>query len=361
MRQMATNRWVEWVMRGERAAEARIADVLRDRPGWRIAVEPYVAHGTATRCTVRGRVLVSRRGDASPGSPLAPLRKAAARYATVDVPGVVVTVEVAGQSQQATSGPEGYVEATIDLPSLPPGWHTVTYAVAGGDQLEGPLLVVDPGAKRGIISDLDDTVIHTGLTQAMVALRNSLLVADTARMAVAGGAELYQGLVAGDGGRAPVFYVSTGAWNVHGMLVDFLARTGFPRGPVLLTDWGPGQRWLFREDSAAFKARAIRALFAEHPQLSWVLVGDSGQHDAEAYAQVVRTEPGRVTAIYIRDVPPASLLRTSRVEELAAEVQALGVPMLLISDSVQAAEHARSIGLVDATVVERVRAATVSP
>lgn len=358
MRQMATNRWADWAVRVERAVEVRLERELRDRPDWHVVVEPYVAHGTRTRCSVRSRVLVRRREPTRRAGPLAALLTAASRWVTVEAPGELVRIEVAGRTQELVAGPEGYVAATLALPDLEPGWHLVTYRIEGAEPVEGPLLVVDPQARLGIVSDLDDTVIHTGLTRPLEALRTSLLVADAARTAIEGGAELYAGLIDGDGGRSPVFYVSTGAWNVHRMLIAFLVRTGFPRGPVLLTDWGPSQRWLFREDSAAFKARMIRSLFATHPHLSWVLAGDSGQHDAQAYAEVVREEPGRVRAVYIRDVPPASLLRTSRVTEIAAEISALGVPMLLVSNSVEAAEHAYSIGLVDEATVQRVRAAT---
>ncbi|CAN5798135.1 App1 family protein [soil metagenome] len=355
---VSRSRWAQWAVGVERAAENRIAAFLRGRPDWHVTVDPYVAHGTAEQCSVRGRVLVARREPAERDGPFAALLTAAGRYLSVEVSGMPVTIEVAGRSQQVVSGAEGYLDATVDLPGLAAGWHTVSYRPAGGEVVEGPLLVVDPEARLGIVSDLDDTVIHTGLTRALVALRNTLLVADSNRRAVAGGAELYRGLVAVDGGRSPVWYVSTGAWNVHRMLVDFLARAGFPPGPVLLTDWGPGQRWLFREDSAAFKARTILDLFARHRQLSFVLVGDSGQHDAEAYAAVVRAEAGRVRAVYIRDVPPATPARTARVTGLADEVRALGVPMLLARDSVAAAEHAHSLGLVDAATVEGVRVAT---
>lgn len=360
MLHMTRSRWAQWALRAERTAEDRLAAFLRGRPGWRVTVEPYVAHGTATRCSVGGRVLVARREPSDRDGPAATLLTAAGRYLTVDVAGTPVTVEVAGVSHQVVSGPEGYLDAIVDLPGLAPGWHTITFRVAGGDPVQGLLLVVDPEAQLGIVSDLDDTVIHTGLTRALVALRNTLLVADSNRRAVAGVAELYRGLVAENAGRSPVWYVSTGAWNVHRMLVDFLARAGFPPGPVLLTDWGPGQRWLFREDSAAFKARTILDLFARHRQLSFVLVGDSGQHDAEAYAAVVRAEAGRVRAVYIRDVPPATPARTARVTGLADVVRALGVPMLLVRDSVAAAEHAHSLGMVDAATVRRVRSAVAS-
>lgn len=125
-----------------------------------------------------------------------------------------------------------------------------------------------------------------------------------------------------------------------------------------MTDWGPGGGWLFREDSVASKSRMNIALVDEYPQLRWVLVGDSGQHDPEAYAAVVRARPGRVQAIYIREVPPQTPARTRRVRELAAELAELEAPMLLVRDSVAAAEHAQSLRLLDAAQVQRVRLAS---
>ncbi len=351
------SRFVEWVEGLEAAVENRIARTLRGRPGWQVIVEPYAAHGTRTWFHVRGRVLLRRHAAYRYGGVLGPARTAMARYGSLDLAGVPVQVSVAGRTHRVTSSDEGYLEAVVDLPDLPPGWHTVTYRPDGGDQVDGPLLVVDPTARLGIVSDLDDTVIHTGLTRPLLALRNTFLVSDAERRAVAGGAELYQGLVAGAGSQTPVFYVSTGAWNLHAMLVAFLRRTGFPRGPLVLTDWGPSRRWLFREDSAAFKARTIRGLMAEHPHLSWVLIGDSGQHDAQAYAEVAGAEPDRVRVVYLRDVPPASVVRTAHVEQLVEEIGALSVPMLLVRDYLAAAEHAHRLGLVDAETLERVRAA----
>jgi phosphatidate phosphatase APP1 len=36
--------------------------------------------------------------------------------------------------------------------------------------------------------------------------------------------------------------------------------------------------------------------------LKFILIGDSGQHDAQLYAQLSESHPDRVLAVYIRDV-----------------------------------------------------------
>ena len=329
-----------WLSRAEQTLDDRVADVLRRRPGWQLEVVPYVGSGTTTRAHLRARVVLSRSsGSSSDGVLVTSLR----RYLAVEVRGETVTIEVGGRRSEARSEWEGYVEARIDV-ELAPGWHDVTWTVAG-TSTTGRLLVVDPEATLGLVSDIDDTVIHTGLTRAYEAARNTLLVAEQDRLPIPGAADLYTRLVAGDAGRAPVFYVSTGAWNLHEPMEQFLERHHFPAGPLVMTDWGPGVGWVFREGSVAFKSRIVLDLLAEHPHLRWVLVGDSGQHDPEAYSAVVREQPDRIVAVYIREVLPDSVTRAARVRELADELAALGVPMLLVRDSEDAVQHARSLGL----------------
>ena len=346
----------------ERAVDRRVGAALQVRPGWGVTVLPYVGHGTPTRLHLRARTVARPRRARQRKGPAAVLLTALGRYLSAEVAAVEVIVEVAGCRGRSVSDDEGYVEVDLDV-DLPPGWHPVTFRPGHeGQATVGRALVVDPAARLGIVSDIDDTIIHTGLTRAVEAIRTTLLVAEEARVAIPGAAELYGALVASDGGRAPVFYVSTGAWNTHAMLERFLERHGFPAGPMLMTDWGPGGKWLFREDSVAFKSRTIIERIDEHPQLRWVLVGDSGQHGPEAYAVVARARPGRLHAIYIRDVPPRSPARAERVRQLGTELAQLGAPMLLITDSVAAAEHAYGLGLLDADQLASVRRAVdVSP
>lgn len=334
-----------WVTETEHVVGERISTHLRGRPGWRVTVVPYVGHGTATRGHVRARVVLRRVDPPARTGRWGVLATSLGRYLSIDVTGVPVRIEVAGRTAEAVSGREGYLEAALDLPDLAPGWHDVAFALAD-EAVRGALLVVDPTASVGLLSDIDDTVIHTGLTRVVDAVRTTLLVPEHQRQPVAGAAGLYRALVAGDGGRAPTFYVSAGAWNLYENLEEFLLDHGFPDGPMMLTDWGPGGWWLFREDTVAFKSRTILALLEQYPYLRWVLVGDSGQRDAEAYAVVARQQPDRIAAVYIREVLPASVTRAARVRRIAEELAGLGVPMLLIEDSADALEHARTLGLI---------------
>jgi hypothetical protein len=86
-------------------------------------------------------------------------------------------------------------------------------------------------------------------------------------------------------------------------------------------------------------------MLALYRELPFILIGDSGQRDPEIYARIVRDHPGRVLAIYIRNVSrdPA---RVRAIEDLALEVVACGSSLLLAADSPAMAEHAAAHGLI---------------
>ena len=105
-------------------------------------------------------------------------------------------------------------------------------------------------------------------------------------------AVLYERLVTAHP-QAPVFYLSTGAWNVAPALTRFLSRNLYPPGPLLLTDWGPTtDRW-FRSGQA-HKRVTLERLAREFPDVRWLLIGDDGQHDQEIYGDFVATHPDNV-------------------------------------------------------------------
>ncbi len=116
-------------------------------------------------------------------------------------------------------------------------------------------------------------------------------------------AELYRDLLARHPG-SPVVYVSTGAWNTEPALRRFLRRNGFPDGPFLLTDWGPTHTGWFRS-GPEHKRSCLAALVADLPRISWLLVGDDGQHDPGLYADFAQAHPDRVRAVAIRQLSPA--------------------------------------------------------
>jgi phosphatidate phosphatase APP1 len=356
-----------------------------------IRVLPFIGYGTPHRIRVQGRVVLGRpmvrpvTADISPSatglaaSPPArrslalgrmasarerwdTFREAVAPFLTVEVPGSLVTVRGPCGDTEGRCDRQGYLDVPVEAGGLSPGWHELPVAASWrGRSAEAtvPVFVVDPEATLGVVSDLDDTVIETGITRGLEFVRLTLFTELTGRTPLPGAAELYRALTTRrDGPAVPVFYLSTSPWNLYELLARFLVLRGFPSGPLLLTDWGPSRTSLFRVQTQEHKLTLTRALLAENPALRVVLVGDTGQLDPEIYATLAQEAPDRVRAVYVRRTAGMTPARSVELDALVRRVSACGVPMLVVDDSVQIAAHAAELGLLDAADVEAVQLAT---
>jgi phosphatidate phosphatase APP1 len=358
-------------MAAESVVQAAVLLVLRVRGRHLPMIVPFIGHGTTRRVRVGGRVVLGRPEAAAPpvGVPEAPLptprsrravlRASIARFLTVEVPRAVVTVHGPGVQAQVRADRDGYVDAVLEVAGagLAPGWHEFELRLRDGAAVAAQVLVVDPAARVGVVSDVDDTILETGIVSSMIEfVRATLLTPVPERTPLPGAAPLYRVLTRPfDGPVRPVFYVSTSPWNLHEMLLEFIALRRFPLGPLLLTDWGPSRSGLFRIGAQEHKRGLVRRMLEEHPRLALVLIGDSGQLDPEIYATLAREHPDRIRAIYIRRTRHALPGRIAAVDALAAEVTAAGVPMLAVDDSVQIAAHAAGLGLLDAAALADVQ------
>lgn len=224
-----------------------------------------------------------------------------------------VVIEVNGERHQVRADRNGVVDARIET-ALEPGWATVILHVAGAESRSQDVLVVGDDATNAIMCDVDDTVWVTALPRPLTAAWNSFLIDEHARRPVAGMSVMLNRLAEKNAGT-PVFYVSTGPWNVAQTLTRFMTRNLFPLGPMLLTSWGPTEDRWFRS-GMEHKVDALARLAEDFPQLSWTLVGDDGQHDPEIYTHFAQHHPGRVEAIAIRQLSATeALLAGGRAEE----------------------------------------------
>lgn len=112
--------------------------------------------------------------------------------------------------------------------------------------------------------------------------------------------ELYRTLLAEHPG-APVVYLSTGAWNTADTLTRFLKHHRFPAGALLLTDWGPTNSGWFRSGQE-HKRIGLRDLAIDFPKISWILIGDDGQHDPSIYGDFAAAHPDHVRVIGLRQL-----------------------------------------------------------
>ncbi|MGF9761914.1 phosphatase domain-containing protein [Microvirga sp. 0TCS3.31] len=306
-------------------------------------IEPYIGHGGPAGVVVRGRVLDNpMASEAVDGEGIRDAaRRTMRHFLTDELPGVPLLVTVGDASVETATDPDGYF--VVKVPAAPgtleSPWTHGTVELRGdyrgttGHSAPVEVRVPSPDARFGILSDVDDTILQTGVQRVGRMILQTFTGSSLTRTPFPGAAELYRDLAADVN---PVFYVSSSPWNLHSFLLGFLRHRCFPIGPVLLRDLLG--TWRGREQ----KHDRIREVLDLHPDLSFVLLGDSGEHDPEIYADIVREHPGRVLAVYIREVrlDPGD----GRVEKVS-DAWGPDVPFVLAADTDAVRRHAEGLGL----------------
>jgi phosphatidate phosphatase APP1 len=211
--------------------------------------------------------------------------------------------------------------------------------IQSNNRFQGELLIPCLGADFGVISDIDDTIIHTGVVSTLKwkVLINSIFKSAASRIPLEGAAAFYHKLHRGLSGKNanPIFYVSHSPWNLYRYLDFFLKQNDFPKGPILLRSF----KDIFKKTSRDQTQKHIEIIniLRTYPKLSFILIGDSGEHDADIYMEVAKEFPSQVIAIYLRSV--AHKKKMKRVRALFKDYDQ--IPVLLVESSTQAIRHAR--------------------
>ncbi len=322
-----------------------------------VQIVPYRTYGTATNVYVKGRVLEDKKISAATDKDtvLNNLLNMYKRFESDEVPGARLKVVLGEETHEVTADKEGYFVLNIQ-PATPiineQLWHPIALHLASapipftaGLQAHAEVMIPPPDAEYGIISDIDDTVVKTGATSLLAMSRATFLHNARTRLPFAGVAEFYKALQLGRNGKRnnPFFYVSSSPWNLYDLLNDFLDLNSIPAGPLLLRDFGLENKDETSTGHMGHKLKEIKQILAAYPHLQFVLVGDSGQEDPVIYQQVVKEFPGRVLAIYIRDVQLPE--RKKIALDVSVSLREHKVEMVIVENTVEAAKHAADNGL----------------
>ena len=312
-----------------------VRSAIARRAGRVPTVVPFVGYGGDGWVRVLGRVVLRK-----PGVDRFTSIRGWRSFTSVPVRDAEVTVSAGARSEVVRTDRGGIIDARVGA-DLAPGWSSVGLSLAGRDAVDEQVYVVDETAEFGMVSDVDDTVMVTALPRPFLAAWNSFVLDEHARTPVAGMAVLYERITRAHPG-APVVYLSTGAWNVVPTLTRFLTRNLYPRGPLLLTDWGPSPEHWFRS-GPEHKRRSLERLAAEFPGIRWLLVGDDGQHDEAIYGDFARRHPEHVRAVAIRRLTPGeAVLAGGRSSEGPSDAE---VPWVSASDGAGLSDRLTLLGV----------------
>ncbi len=155
-----------------------------------------------------------------------------------------------------------------------------------------------PKQGTSIISDIDDTVKLSYITD-----RKKMFEAAFYKdfEPVEGMASLYRKW---EQQGADFHFVSSSPWQLYEPLVEFLKTSNFPWATLSLKKVRIKDETFLNLFKSGLKTKpiAIKAILRRYPNRQFVLVGDSGEQDAQVYAQIAKEHPDQVRSIFIRNV-----------------------------------------------------------
>lgn len=320
----------------------------------------FQGYGTDTHFYARGRALEDESIDLESQNIWHLIINTWKRFETDEIKHVGLTIKLSNhKALKVVTDGKGYFRVEENLENLKAltnqeGWlsYELSYnevnkkrTIQNKNRFPGELLIPSEKAQFGVASDIDDTILHTGVVSMLKwkVVYNSVFKHANNRIPLEGAADFYHKLHKGASGNAtnPIFYVSHSPWNLYRYLELFLRQNNFPKGPILLRS----MRNLLKkktQDEKPQKQIEILNLLKTYPNLPFILIGDSSEHDPDIYIEITEEFPDRILAIYLRSVKHKK--KMLRVKELVDNYET--APILIVESSNQAIEHARKHGFI---------------
>ncbi|KAI0854968.1 hypothetical protein F4860DRAFT_520305 [Xylaria cubensis] len=149
-----------------------------------------------------------------------------------------------------------------------------------------------------LISDIDDTIKRSNIALGAKEIFRNTFVRELKDLTISGVKEWYNGLH--DMG-VRIHYCSNSPWQLYPVLATYFKLAGLPPGSLHLKRYSGMLQGIF-EPVAERKKGTLEKIMNDFPERKFLLVGDSGEADLEVYTELAIANPGRIKAIFIRDV-----------------------------------------------------------
>lgn len=192
----------------------------------------------------------------------------------------------------------GHFEACVEVSYAP----SVVQVKAATDEsiFSFQDIMLIPSEGIGLISDIDDTIKLTGVTGDKRELMRNILLNDVNLWNIPPVVKWYTQLHEHE--SISFHYVSNSPWQLFSSIHKYFQEVKLPLGSVHLKQYTGSFISSLMEPSSSRKKRALSKIAEDFPKKKFICVGDSGEHDLEAYADLARSYPSRIIAIYIRCV-----------------------------------------------------------
>ncbi|KAL6153050.1 hypothetical protein ACJQWK_11202 [Exserohilum turcicum] len=155
-------------------------------------------------------------------------------------------------------------------------------------------------ASQGIsvISDIDDTIKHSAIGSGAREIFRNVFIRDLLDLTIDGVREWYNRMAEMG---VKFHYVSNSPWQLFPVISKYFSLAGLPPGSFHLKQYSGMMQGIF-EPVAERKKVTLDKIARDFPERNFILIGDSGEADLEVYTDFVLDNPGRVVAVFIRDV-----------------------------------------------------------
>ena len=268
--------------------------------------------------------------------------------------GAKISIEWQGIIHKTEAEADGFFRFEL-FPKEPPnkGWQKVLVRLeeekyrTGLIHCIGEIYIPFP-SQHGFISDIDDTFLISHSAR----LRRKLYVLFTknahSRKPFKGVVNHYNLLASHNlvnGNSNPFFYVSGSEWNLYSLIIEFSRLNHLPKGIFLLSSMkGLMQLWKSGSNNLMTKFTRVVRIIEAFPHLQFVLLGDDSQFDVNIYLSVVKHFPGKIFAVYIRQVGKKNNAQT---EQRIKEIESHSVHCCYFKHSAEAVIHSENVGLID--------------
>jgi phosphatidate phosphatase APP1 len=303
-----------------------------------VTIVVYAAYGSPHVVYLNGRVLEKEKRTApkKDDSLWRRLKRIASDLESDEVPSMQLAWKLGETESSIRTNKEGLFEAAIEAPEgtlfsrlKPPELKLES----NDDRYRAEQITLTPVIMaRGdlaIISDLDDTIVRTDVTNGMLFFRQ--FVKNAAQLEpIPGVSTLYRSLNAK---TVPVLYLSGSPINLFERMRFYLELHKFPAGPMFLKNLGGRDSdSLFAQKT--YKLGHLRKLAKRLPEVEFLCFGVSGEKDADIYSTFRIENPKRVKGVFIRRIPS-----TAKSEPILKDIHRT-------EDSFDAARRLVGMGLV---------------
>ncbi|KAL6676500.1 hypothetical protein ACI3L0_004209 [Candidozyma auris] len=194
--------------------------------------------------------------------------------------------------------PNGHFKADIEIPYEPSVIQVKSKLDETVCAFQEVSIVETEG--YGVISDIDDTVKLTGVVGEKRELMRRLLLGDIDSWELKPVVSWFNQL--SNRLKATFHYVSNSPWQLYSTIQEYFHHVGLPSGSFHLKQYTGNIMSSLMEPSSSKKRSSLSRILEDFPKKQFICVGDSGEHDFEAYVDLAKSYPGQVRAIYIRAV-----------------------------------------------------------